>query len=975
MHKRKKFLIVLFFLSVPLCAVIACQPASLTPLALTPTPPQTSTPTPSATPVPVQQPIFQTFAFGQVLPDMRVPIQRGSAGEGGWYVIIGSQEGWAQFLSRMGQPTAIWQPVNWEKEVLIGALLGLRQGREQQIEIIDLITGGIEVLVTVQVNTLTPTQAVNQITYPFHMVRVPRIELPLGPATFRFVNTEGAELAVQTADVSDIDLVWLNGAQALFPTPTPAQTRTMPPPTATATPVPNLQVRCIVLDVLPEQRTLRIVSEVEQWQNVTLAEGVSILQAGQSISPGQLEPGMTLSVLGYAGKGRDISAVHIDVLEVPVDRPGFAVYSWRSMPLTTIYGGYDLPLSPDVIRAPTLLTELLTVSQTEVLTTNGLVIRPAGYQNFAELYTDPQYADYPPFISIDSVLHVSQMLFAHTRRTVEQTHLLDELARLDREMFEFSWAQYRSGIVYQSSAAQAIAESALQNAARFAVSLALLDDEFVPPNILSETVGAELALIQAAEGITVSPLLEAILPAPVADAKELYIDYSRFALSEQSEAHARYVRAIIWHEQTGWRLQQPTEALAVVLLTHALDQNNAPRMLLNRLLTVRQFFDGRSSTLTVSDLLSVYNQVWGDAPDLFALADPIRLNDFVQGAVAMKTTQNVGLQPPPLPVDLTWLGTPYALDQAILAQIAADESTTTPVDLSAVYLATAINAPEAYSVVNEMDNGAPVVLLERVQTVLDTRDATLWTASADGLQLGLYRTMLQEKSSAYPRWMRTRAWRRKELQTALGGWVDGRRTVQPMVVARGETFPSWTALWGYVEPQPQVYAQLAAWTQMLIDGLQSRLMLSEADSAILTEWQSWLTILQDIARRELTGQTITDLELQRLTGYGTVIAELTLHALADLPVETPIAASYSLATQTVLDPKPERFRVAALGRVDELYVVVEREQHRFLARGGVYSFYEFDWTDRLPPDDLLWARLLAGQSPSRPAWLDEIILP
>lgn len=952
-----------------LLPVTACAPSSPTPeQTALPTLQQTSTPTAVATPTLGSQPLFRTYALGQIMPDMRVPTQRGTGGEGGWYVLIGSQEGWAQFLSQMGQPASIWQPVDWKQEILVGALLGLRQGRQHQVEIANVVPGGIEVLFTVEITALPDQQsAANWITYPFHLIRVPRIELPLGPIAFRFVDANRSELASQTADTSEIDLVWVNGAQAVFPTPTPVLVAATPPPTPTSTPVPNLQIQCIVLDVLPEQRAAHVVAETGTWQIVALMEGTSILlQNGQPTTLNQLQPGMTIGVLGYPGEDQSIRAAHIDVLKPPAESTAFATYTSRSVALSTIYNGYDLPLSLDTIQAPAALSETFSISQTEVLARDGFVVRPAGYQNFADLYADPQYASYPMFISTDSVLHVSQMLFERTRRTVEQAHLLPELERLDREMFELSWAQYQDIVQLKSVSAQAVADAALQNTAYFAVALALLDDDFLPPETISTVVSAELALIRAAEGITISPLFDgAVLAAPIAESEKLRIDYARFAAGM---APTRYAQALAWHEQAGWRLSLTGEALSTVLLAHTLNQNDAPRMLWDRIFSVRQFFNEQSTTLTVNDVLATYRQIWGTNPALFDLADSARLNVFIQAASSLSPAQEDDFSEP-VSVDLTWLGTPASPDRAILMQAAHTDELTPTLGSSVVHLAAALNGPEAYNVINESGNSAYIGNLEQIAANLSALDPAIWTSTNDWLRLGIYRTIVQDKSAAHPKWMRTRAWRRKDLQTMLGHWVDAQRVAPPIATIRQTPITASTAPWGYIEPQPQVYGQLAAWVQMLIDGLDSRLMLPDAEGAMLAEWQGWLTLLQDVARRELTGQTLTDLEYQRLIDYSALIAKLTALALNDTLIEGETAGTYDLTIQTILDQNQDASKIAAIGRVDELYVVVERGQQRFLARGGVYSFYEFEWPGPIPPDDMRW------QERSRPEWLSEIIAP
>ena len=137
------FLVAAIALAMPLAG---CQFAPATPTAgITPTP-RGATPTPTLLPTstPEERSPFQTYAHGELLPDMRVPIQRSATGEGGWYVVIGTEEGWAQFLSQMGQPAQIWEPVRWEEEILVGALLGVRAGRGYKIAIADLALGGVE---------------------------------------------------------------------------------------------------------------------------------------------------------------------------------------------------------------------------------------------------------------------------------------------------------------------------------------------------------------------------------------------------------------------------------------------------------------------------------------------------------------------------------------------------------------------------------------------------------------------------------------------------------------------------------------------------------------------------------------------------------------------------------------------------------------------------------------------------------------
>ena len=141
---------------------------------------------------------------------------------------------------------------------------------------------------------------------------------------------------------------------------------------------------------------------------------------------------------------------------------------------------------------------------------------------------------------------------------------------------------------------------------------------------------------------------------------------------------------------------------------------------------------------------------------------------------------------------------------------------------------------------------------------------------------------------------------------------------------------------------------------------------------LLSKWQTWLLLLQDVARRELTGQTVTDLEYQRLAEYGSVIQALILAAtgsLAETGDEAPLA-EYDAAVAVSVASVQDVQRIEAVGRVDEIYVVIERGRRPYLVRGGTYSHYEFEWPAQDLLTDLLWQQMLAdGQAPPRPVWV------
>jgi hypothetical protein len=945
------------------------------------TPTATVTPTLSST----QTPLFQTYAYGEILPDMRVPIQRGATGEGGWYVAIGTEEGWKQFLAQMGQPDEIWQPVEWDEEILIGAMLGTRQGRGYKITISDLSIDGVSVIADVAFQDPPPGQITSSwTTYPFHFVRVPRAELPLGPVAFRFV-TDGESLASGVADMIDLDILWLPGPKSIYPTPTPLASTSTPVPSPTPTPVPNLRILGTVLEVLAATMTVRIVPAGGDWVQVDLLEATSIFdQAGQPATLASIVPGTTIGVLGYAGDGGSIRAAHIDIVRSPGDLERFAEYQPRSVALSTIYDGYRLPLSTGTsggstsISSTIPLTQLLTPTQTNVLTRNGFVIVPPEQRSFAALYGDDEYVDMPIFISTDSALHITQLLLDQVFRSVESTHLELELGMLDREMFDLSWSQYEGMQAAVTPAAQRMAATALRNAAYFAVPLALLDPTFSPPDVISDVVNAELALIDAGQVITVSPLLD--MPG-MRDEEKQRLDYSQFA------AGSGYDRAIAWHRLVAFRPDQREELRCAALIAYTFQTQPVPRVLWQRVHTVLSFTHGQDASFTPAEYGALVDKVWGEGLDITALADEAQMDALAQSIRALPLPDNpmwtIWSSKQPIDRVLRFLSPPFHIDSYIFGQMTGgyvgdvEDVRKLP---SCIDLAEVLGSLEAYrvaSLTGDANYANYVDQVDKVRNELSALRTVHWTEDLYWNWLYIYRALLQEKNASYPVWMRTTAWKRRDLQGTFGSWTLARQDEPGAATAAPGPGEAVVAPWGYVEPQPEVYARLAALVQMALDGLDSRLMLSAADRDALSELVQWLILLQDTARRELTSQALTDREYQHLAEYGSLVQKITLLASGLEPdgEAQSVDAAYDEATATTLASAQDVVRIEAMGRVDTIYVVVERNRQQYLVRGGVFSHYEFDRAVGEPLDDAAWRQMLdAGQQPERPVWVKGLVI-
>jgi hypothetical protein len=234
----------------------------------------------------------------------------------------------------------------------------------------------------------------------------------------------------------------------------------------------------------------------------------------------------------------------------------------------------------------------------------------------------------------------------------------------------------------------------------------------------------------------------------------------------------------------------------------------------------------------------------------------------------------------------------------------------------------------------------------------------------------------------------------KQLNTVLGSWAELKHDTilyAKQVYAElggGPPPPEPVPPKGYVEPVPQFYARLAALTAMTREGLESRQLLGENDKAGLEKLEELSLALKTMSEKELSGEPLTDDEYDRIRFYGGSLEELVM-AAADtsegdqnarkyMDEEPQAAVIADVATDPGALPEPVVLE-EGVGRISEIHVVVpmfDKDGKSFLqvAKGGVFSYYEFPWpaSDRLT--DEKWRGMLdSGQAPPLPEWTSNFL--
>ncbi len=148
----------------------------------------------------------------------------------------------------------------------------------------------------------------------------------------------------------------------------------------------------------------------------------------------------------------------------------------------------------------------------------------------------------------------------------------------------------------------------------------------------------------------------------------------------------------------------------------------------------------------------------------------------------------------------------------------------------------ALGSGEAYTILNDMGETHYVnfdTQMTKVKTEVAALGIDSWTQNLYWSWLYSFQPLIEPKGSAYPSFMQTQAWTRKDLQTALGSWTELKHDTilyaKQVMAEMGGGGPNVAPPHGYVEPNPEAYARLLALTQMTYEGLQNRQPVERPD--------------------------------------------------------------------------------------------------------------------------------------------------
>ncbi len=679
---------------------------------------------------------------------------------------------------------------------------------------------------------------------------------------------------------------------------------------------------------------------------------------------------------------------------------------------------YALPIAVEEILNYTRLDAVLDISGAEaLLSNNGFALlehdwaqHVFGLEENDDIILPYQIlyeAEIPIFISSDTLLHLYHVQFDESLKEVEETEFFGDITALTDVLLQQAQTCYAT---FEGD----LKEAAKRNVAFLSVAARVLDEMADTPELVADTVNAELALIADHGGYFESPLFIY---------QEDYSQYVPRGHYTRSEALERYFRGLMWygrmtfllkgHEDwgpTGEALISPYDAdiqtLQAVLLARALEEvtvadGRTGREVWDRMYAVTAFYVGLADDLTPFEYMQAANTVFGAGFDTAVLEEENALFELRKELAQMRMPQiyggtgNIYLTPPITPESLNealvktqgmrfmgqrFIPDSYMFQHLVFPEVLEYTGMGLPFTLGDTGASIARCYPRGLDVMAIMGSQRAYDILvaegdtdyvdfdkafSELQAEFAAFDEADWNRNLYWGWLYALRTLTRPFPEGYPAFMRTPAWEDKELNAALASWTELRHDT--ILYAKQSSTPGFTSFPdippGYVEPVPEFFGQLLALTRMTRLGLLDLDALSETAEARLLSLEGLLETLIQIANKQLVGDALTEDDIQFIKDFGALL-EYAVVGVAEQGVKTTLVAdvhTHGNEGQVVEE---------GVGEVDLIVVACPTATGDiFLAAGPALTYYEFKhpMSDRLT--DEAWRALLASEAaPARPAW-------
>lgn len=604
-----------------------------------------------------------------------------------------------------------------------------------------------------------------------------------------------------------------------------------------------------------------------------------------------------------------------------------------------------------------------TENQLKSLYEDGFVILKPGNDNnlkMHHLYEKLEYNYAPSFITVDSALHLYHLFFNDSLKYLEMNVLHNNLQQLSKNMLNKSLKYYNDEKYTE------LKEDIKIITAYFAVANILLGETVDLPTEIQTLVDEELKLISDTSSIIDSPILGHKL------------DYSQFIVRGHytgNEVLEKYFKTMMWYGQGAFPLTKRDNGEEILLVDSTIkalimtslvfeDTNNTSDFRIwNDIYDVTALYAGNSDDLSIVDYRDMITNVYGENPDMLLYKDTSYYDKLLEEAKKMASPQiNAKTADGSILTgkQFRFMGQRYTLDANIMQDLMEPYLRPVP---SGLDVAAAFGSERAEEILGEyyepqlMWEGYEGKLNELTEKV-DNLTEEAWKSNLYSGWLWMLESTLAsyENTDGMPPFMQSPKWTDKNINSMLGSYAELKHDTvlynkQPVAEMGGlMTIP-----YNYVEPNIEVYSKLLWLTKNTKANLEIKDLVDEDMTRLLDNIVEMVDILLTCSLKELNNEPFTEDENYRLNAYGGFLEYITLelnYCLEnyDLPYTTSLISDVATITD------PHCFLEIGTGFSHEIYVLCNYGDTIYLAKGALFSYYEFLSDERLTDEQ--WFEML-----------------
>jgi len=620
----------------------------------------------------------------------------------------------------------------------------------------------------------------------------------------------------------------------------------------------------------------------------------------------------------------------------------------------------------------------------ELLAENGFAAVAGGYRRIYDVYNECKELGIPVFVTTDACLHTYHILYDYVLRVIELNHFVSDLRELTAALVD----DMRTA--YESAADTTVKRAALEDLAYLSVALGLLDpDAEIDPRV-SDVVSREHDLImEGSPGYVPSPLFHGE-DYPYLEDYSQYKPRGHYTRTPELE---RYFRAMMWYGRITFSLNLPFAsqegirhaAVQALLLCRSLEntriEGGVPgyaRDMWRKIYEPTVFFVGKADDINHDAYLELAAERFGKdftrlSPDV--LADTTVLDGFIADALeklpAPKITVKAGK-------GYRFMGQRFIPDSYILDQL-VDEFVRNRWMPRGLDVMAALGSDRAYEIIDTVYHDPETYpmydgQLAKLREEVGGYPPETWAQNLYYNWLYTLAPLLETKGEGYPAFMRNTAWTDKNLNTALGSWAELRHDTI-LYAKQSETFEraaeTPALVTGYVEPEPEVFARLAALASFTRRGLGGKGLLDGLFEGRLTDFEELMLSLKTIAEKELRNVAPTAEESALMCDFGTLMEELTTFPSSfGKQYENEADDFMAVIADVHTDPNTDECLEVGVGHPLDIYVIAPVNGVPTLTKGGIFSYHEFRRSladGRLTDEE--WQKLQSGpDAVGMPAW-------